>query len=70
MLVEVEDQIAQAGQGLVADRSAEHLGRSDAGVIFFRRVLGREFAALAEGRATKNWRYMAELPRGSTFELL
>jgi 5,5'-dehydrodivanillate O-demethylase len=70
MLVEIEDQIAQVGQGLVANRNAEHLGRSDAGVIFYRRVLGREFAALADGRPTKAWSYMSELPEGSTFELI
>ncbi len=69
MLVEVEDQIAQVGQGEIADRSAEHLGRSDAGVIFFRRVLAREFAALADGEKTKAWSYMSELPPGSTVEL-
>jgi 5,5'-dehydrodivanillate O-demethylase len=70
MLVEIEDQIAQVGQGEVADRYAEHLGRSDAGVIFFRRVLGREYAALAEGKPSKPWTYMSELPPGSTFELI
>ncbi len=66
MLVEIEDLIAQVGQGTVADRYEEHLGRSDVGVMFLRRVMARELAAVSEGRPTKNWSYMAELPEGAT----
>ncbi len=64
MLVEVEDLIAQVGQGVIADRHAEILGRSDVGVMFLRRVMARELQALSEGRPTKAWSFMAEPPPG------
>jgi 5,5'-dehydrodivanillate O-demethylase len=65
MLVEVEDLIAQWGQGVVPDRSAEHLGRSDAGVIRLRRLMARELQAIEEGRPTTSWSYMDTLPEGA-----
>ncbi|WP_157217557.1 Rieske 2Fe-2S domain-containing protein [Flavisphingomonas formosensis] len=55
MLVEIEDSLAQGGQGTIADRHAEHLGRTDAGVVMLRRIMARELQALAEGRPTKQW---------------
>jgi 5,5'-dehydrodivanillate O-demethylase len=55
ILVEVEDSLAQGGQGSIADRSAEHLGRTDAGVVMLRRIMERELQALAAGRPTKDW---------------
>jgi 5,5'-dehydrodivanillate O-demethylase len=64
MLVEIEDLIAQVGQGVVADREAEILGRSDVGVMFLRRVLARELQAVSEGRPTKAWSFMSEPPEG------
>ena len=69
MLVEVEDMIAQLGQGLIVDRMDEKLGRSDAGVIFLRRVLARELQAVADGKPSKAWAYMSELPEGPATEL-
>jgi len=66
MLVEIEDMIAQIGQGKVADRHAEHLGRSDQGVILLRRIMARELQAIAEGRPTKDWSYMSNPPEGLT----
>jgi 5,5'-dehydrodivanillate O-demethylase len=65
MLVEIEDLIAQSGQGPIADRSAEKLGRSDAGVIFLRRLMARELQAIEEGRPTTAWAYMDQLPEGA-----
>ena len=65
MLVEIEDMIAQAGQGAIADRHHEKLGRSDAGVVMLRRLMARELQALAQGRPTKAWSYMAKLPEGT-----
>jgi 5,5'-dehydrodivanillate O-demethylase len=50
-----EDEIAQTGQGSVPDRSDEHLGRSDAGVILLRKIWERELHAFAAGRPTKAW---------------
>ena len=54
-LVRVQDVAVQAGQGAIADRAAEHLGRSDRAIILWRRILAREMIALAEGRPPKAW---------------
>lgn len=64
-LTSAQDYVAQCGQGAIADRAHEVLGRSDAGVAFVRRIFLREIDALAAGRATKAWRKLdqaAELP--------
>ena len=55
-LAMVQDIAVQAGQGRLADRGSERLGRSDAGIILWRKLLTREFSALAEGRSTKKWK--------------
>lgn len=57
----IEDEIAQAGQGAIADRDHEHLGRSDAGVILLRKMWERELRALAEGRPLKQWTYRPDM---------
>jgi 5,5'-dehydrodivanillate O-demethylase oxygenase subunit len=54
-LVHTQDYVAQVGQGTLADRGQEHLGRSDLGVILFRKIWERELRALAEGRPLKKW---------------
>jgi len=51
----VQDIAVQAGQGPIANRETEHLGRSDTGIILWRRILTREFCAIAEGREPKRW---------------
>jgi 5,5'-dehydrodivanillate O-demethylase len=51
----VEDGAAQAGQGPIADRTSERLGRSDQGVIFLRKLWARELRALAEDGTIKAW---------------
>lgn len=53
--VNAQDYVAQVGQGAIADREREHLGRSDAGVILFRKIWERELRALKEGRPLKKW---------------
>ena len=40
----------QAGQGRIEDRDHERLGRSDAGIILWRKILARELRAI-RGRA-------------------
>ncbi len=57
----IEDEIAQRGQGVIADRNREHLGRSDSGVILLRRIWQRELRALAEGKSLKQWKYRPEM---------
>jgi 5,5'-dehydrodivanillate O-demethylase len=55
VLVPVQDEIAQVGQGVIADRQRERLGRSDALVIVLRKIWARELRALAEGRPLQQW---------------
>jgi 5,5'-dehydrodivanillate O-demethylase len=54
-LIHSQDYVSQVGQGVIADRTQEHLGRSDIGVILFRKIWERELRALAEGRPLKRW---------------
>lgn len=54
-LVHAQDYVAQVGQGPLADRTQEHLGRSDVGIILFRKIWERELRALAQGRPLKKW---------------
>jgi 5,5'-dehydrodivanillate O-demethylase oxygenase subunit len=54
-LVHAQDYVAQVGQGSRAGRAQEHLGRSDIGVILFRKIWERELGALAEGGPLKQW---------------
>lgn len=53
--VNAQDYVAQVGQGAIVDRQHEHLGRSDAGVILFRKIWERELRALKEGKSLKKW---------------
>jgi 5,5'-dehydrodivanillate O-demethylase len=55
-LSHIEDYVSLVGQGAIADREHEHLGRMDAGVILLRKLWERELIALAEGRELKEWR--------------
>jgi 5,5'-dehydrodivanillate O-demethylase len=54
-LVRVQDAAVQVGQGVIEDRSNERLGRSDTGIILWRKILSRELRALADGRPLKQW---------------
>ena len=54
-LVHAQDYVAQVGQGSRADRTREHLGRSDLGIILFRKIWERELNALADGKPLKKW---------------
>jgi 5,5'-dehydrodivanillate O-demethylase len=55
-LVQVEDYVAQAAQGVICDRSKDRPGRKDAAVILLRKIFEREVRCLAEGRPLKEWR--------------
>lgn len=52
----VQDIAVQAGQGRVADREHETLGRSDAGIAVWRRILERELAIIDAGGTPKIWK--------------
>jgi 5,5'-dehydrodivanillate O-demethylase len=65
-LTSAQDYVAQLGQGTITDRTKELLGRSDAGIVFLRKIFLRELAAIRDGRPTKRWRKLegrVELPR-------
>jgi 5,5'-dehydrodivanillate O-demethylase oxygenase subunit len=55
-IVNIQDHVAQEGQGAIADRINERLGRSDVAVILLRQIWQRELAALATGAPMKKWR--------------
>jgi 5,5'-dehydrodivanillate O-demethylase len=61
-LAALEDYLAQVGQGRIADRTSEHLVRTDVAVVLLRRIFSRELRAIAEGRDTKNWAQLTEMP--------
>jgi len=60
----VEDLLAQATQGGVVDRRKEKLVSSDAGVVYLRRLMARELKAMVDGRPTKAWTVMSDMPQG------
>lgn len=55
LAVNIQDYVAQKGQGVIYDRTDERLGRSDVGVILIRRLMAREMQALHEGRPLTKW---------------
>ena len=59
--VMLEDEVAQTGQGSIAPRGNEHLGRSDRGVFLMRKIWERELGNLKEGRPLKQWVYRPEM---------
>jgi 5,5'-dehydrodivanillate O-demethylase len=54
-VVATQDYVAQVGQGIVADRTHERLGRADVLVVLLRKIWERELRALAEGRPLTRW---------------
>lgn len=57
-----EDYVVQVGQGTIADRTNERLGRIDVGVILLRKIWERELRSLAEGGSLKQWTLLKGLP--------
>jgi 5,5'-dehydrodivanillate O-demethylase len=55
-LISAQDYLAQRGQGVIADRERELLGKSDLGIVTLRRMFWREMDALRNGQPTKAWR--------------
>jgi 5,5'-dehydrodivanillate O-demethylase len=56
ILVNLQDDVTQVGQGAVANRDRELLGQTDEGVILLRGIWWRELKAMTEGRPLKEWR--------------
>jgi 5,5'-dehydrodivanillate O-demethylase len=65
ILVNLQDDVTQVGQGVIADRGREFLGQTDEGIILLRRLWQRELKALAEGRSLKRWNRPTGLEAGS-----
>jgi len=57
----IEDEVAQTGQGAIANRTGEHLGRGDIGIVLLRKLWERELRALADGRPLKQWTYRPDM---------
>jgi 5,5'-dehydrodivanillate O-demethylase len=55
LTVNLQDYIAQRGQGVIADRRHEQLGQSDRVVILLRKLWSREMGKLANGGPLKRW---------------
>ena len=53
----LQDDVAQAGCGLIHERPPEQLGRSDVGVIAVRKLWLKELRAYASGAPLNDWRY-------------
>jgi 5,5'-dehydrodivanillate O-demethylase len=67
----LQDDVAQVGQGRIADHGNELLGQSDKSVVVLRRIVARELLALEEGKPLKQWRYDREaldISRGELWE--
>ena len=60
-IVSIQDDVAQLGQGIIADRENEYLGRSDVGIILLRKIWLRELDALDAGKPTKAWHWSTGL---------
>ncbi|MGA9368736.1 MAG: hypothetical protein WBV35_14845, partial [Steroidobacteraceae bacterium] len=48
-----QDIVAWTGQGRIADRTQEHLGRSDAGIVMLRRCFDDNIQRVTEGKEPK-----------------
>ena len=60
-LLFLQDDVAQAGCGMIHERPPEHLGRADLGVIAVRKMWRKELRAFAAGEELTGWRYDPEL---------
>jgi 5,5'-dehydrodivanillate O-demethylase len=56
-LLFLQDDVAQAGCGMLQDRPPEHLGRSDVGVIAVRKLWLRELRAFAQKAPLTTWKH-------------
>ena len=56
LLPVIQDTVCMAGQGVVANRSEENLGRSDRAIGLLRKLWSRELRALQAGTPLKDWR--------------
>ncbi|MDO8278193.1 MAG: Rieske 2Fe-2S domain-containing protein [Burkholderiaceae bacterium] len=60
-LLSVQDGVALAGQGVIADREHETLGTTDNHIVRVRRMWAHDMEALQQGRAPRTWRWPSTL---------
>jgi 5,5'-dehydrodivanillate O-demethylase len=60
LLPVIQDTVTMGGQGLIADRNAEHLGSSDRAIALLRRIWKREMNALRDGKPLTDWKRSGE----------
>jgi 5,5'-dehydrodivanillate O-demethylase len=61
-LIRIQDGVAIVGQGSIADRSRDHLGASDAGVVALRKIWARELRRLTRNEALTPYSRPQALP--------
>ena len=54
-LFDIEDDVAQLGQGVLWNREGEHLGSSDVALALMRRLWARDLRALSDGLPRHDW---------------
>lgn len=59
----IQDHVAQVGQGAIEDRNEECLGRSDRAIVLLRKLWEQDLRAHGEGRAPRRWVYPDRLDR-------
>jgi 5,5'-dehydrodivanillate O-demethylase len=67
----LQDDVAQIGQGRIADMSREILGQGDKAVIALRKLWTRELQAMEDGKPLKQWQYdlaQLDISRGEKWE--
>src|SRR5574341_2202912 len=55
-LIQVEDYVAQVGQGATPDHAKDRLCRNDIAVVLLRKIWERELRAIVDSRPLKQWR--------------
>jgi 5,5'-dehydrodivanillate O-demethylase oxygenase subunit len=60
-LFDIEDDVAQLGQGVLWNREGEHLGSSDVSLALMRRLWTRDLRALSEGRPRHDWHRTSDM---------
>jgi 5,5'-dehydrodivanillate O-demethylase len=68
MLPVIQDTVSLAGQGVIADRSMEHLGQSDKAVAILRRIWAREMRVIQDGQPLKIWNRPSDFHFGKEIE--
>jgi 5,5'-dehydrodivanillate O-demethylase len=54
-LINIQDEVTQVGQGVIANRNEENLGAADRATVLVRKVWLRELQNLIDGRPLKQW---------------